>query len=138
GVEDAVDVVAFDVRAEHVTRRAVGVDVVGAVLGVVFDDEDGHFGPEFTVAGGFDDAADGEVVAGDAGIRRVGAGGRAFSVIFAERHDGEARELLAGLFGSLEVVDPEVDLVHVARGEGGGPAAAVGGGDALAALAVVA
>ena len=42
--------------------RAVRVNVVGAVLRVVFDDEDGRVLPVGTFRDGFDDATDGVVV----------------------------------------------------------------------------
>jgi len=45
----------------------MSVDVIGAVLGVVFDDEDGGIVPVGAVGDGVDDAAEGEVVVGDAG-----------------------------------------------------------------------
>ena len=79
----AVDRAAFAPRADDEADGAVSVDVVGAVLGVVLDDEDGHLIPETAVAGGFDDAAEAEVVAGDAGVRGEGAGLGAGSVVFA-------------------------------------------------------
>src|SRR5206468_661906 len=45
------------VLADDESDGAVGVDVVGAVLGVVFDDEDGSVIPVGAVGNGFDDAA---------------------------------------------------------------------------------
>ena len=54
---------------------AVGVDVVGAVLGVVLDDEDRRLGPELALADRLDDPAQRQVVAGDAACG-VGAPGR--------------------------------------------------------------
>ena len=53
----------------------MGVDVVGAVLGVVFDDEEGGLGPEFRVADGLDELAEGEVVIGHQGGGGELAGG---------------------------------------------------------------
>ena len=53
----------------------MGIYVIGAVLGVVFDDEDRHLVPVFAVAGGFDDLRDRHIVASHAGggreLRRV-------------------------------------------------------------------
>ena len=51
----------------------MGVDVIGPVLGIVFDDENGTLWPEFGVRYGFDDAAERQVVIGDL------CGGRGFS-----------------------------------------------------------
>ena len=136
GVECGIDVAAFCVRADHKTRGAVGVDVVGAVLRIVFDDEDRHFRPEFAARGGGDDLGEALVVAGDRGVGGKRAGRGAAGVVFAERHDGEARED-AGFFGGVEIGDPEIDFVHVAHLASIAPLAAVGGGDALGAFAVV-
>jgi hypothetical protein len=49
--------------------------VIGAVLGVVFDDEDGGFGPVGGAGEAVDDNAEGVVVGGDGGLG-VGAPGR--------------------------------------------------------------
>ena len=92
----------------------MGIDVVGAVLGIVLDDEDRHLRPEFAAARGSHDLAHADIVAGDAGVGGRRAGGRAAGVVFAERHDGEAGEL-AGEFCLLQILDPEIHLVLVRR-----------------------
>ena len=58
---------AFGVGADDEAQGAVSVDVVEAVLGVVFDDEDRGFGPEGTLADAFDDAAECKVVVSNFG-----------------------------------------------------------------------
>ena len=58
------------VGADHQADGAMGVDVVGAVLGVVLDDEDRRLGPVLAVADRLDEPAQRQVVAGDAGLRR--------------------------------------------------------------------
>ena len=52
----------------------MGVDVVGAVLGVVFQHEDGRLRPELAVADRLDDAAQGQVVVGHDRPSASGAG----------------------------------------------------------------
>ncbi len=88
-IHGAVDKVALAPGADDEADGAMGVDVVGAVLRVVFDDEDGHLIPKSAAAGGFDDAAKTEIVARDAGFRREGAGFGSGGVVFAKGHDGE-------------------------------------------------
>ena len=61
--------VPLGVRADHQADGAVGVDVVGAVLGVVLDDEDRRLGPVLALRDRLDQPAQGQVVAGDAGLR---------------------------------------------------------------------
>src|SRR5581483_8184603 len=94
--------------------------------------------PEFAARRGGDNPAEAEVVAADAGIGRVGASGGALGVIFAERHDRETRQLPALALGALQVVDPEVNAIHVANLPRPFPLAAIGRGHALGAFAVVA
>src|SRR5205085_11469085 len=93
--------------------------------------------PEFAVRCGFDDFTQALVIAGDTGIRRVGAWGGSLRMIFAKRHDREAREF-SFLFGFVQVVDPEIDEVHIASlCQIGAPPAAVGRGHTLGSFAVI-
>ena len=85
----AVERFPLGVRADHQADGAVGVDVVGAVLGVVLDDEDRRLGPELAVRDGLDQPAQGQVVAGHAGLRREGAGPGPRGVVLAQAHDDE-------------------------------------------------
>ena len=57
------------------------IDVVGAVLRVVFQNEDGGLRPELGMANALDNAAQGGVVLGDVGARRPLAPRRALGVI---------------------------------------------------------
>ena len=67
------DGAAFGVGAGDEAHGAKATDMVPAGLGVVFDGDDAGLGPVSAVADGFDDAAEGKVVVGDAG----GWGGQA-------------------------------------------------------------
>ena len=62
--------VPLRVRADDQGDAAMGVDVVGAVLGVVFQHEDGRLRPELAVADRFDDATQRQVVVGQISDRR--------------------------------------------------------------------
>src|SRR5690242_9493580 len=79
------------VSADDQSDAAVGVDVVGAVLRVVFEDEDGGVVPVGAVGDGFNDAADGEIIVGEgsggSGLAFVEAG----SVIVGEAQLDELR-----------------------------------------------
>ncbi len=101
----------------------MGVDVVRAVLGVVFDDEDGGLGPELGLADGFDDAPEGEVVVGDHGAGGAFAGGGAVGVVVGQPHDLQSRHVALAL-ESLEFADESVgaslvQVVHVPAAEPG-------------------
>ena len=58
---------AFRVRADDQGDRAMGIHVIGAVLGVVLDDEDGGVLPELALAHRLDHAAQRQIVVGDHG-----------------------------------------------------------------------
>src|SRR4029077_19886814 len=68
------------VWADDVAWAAMTVDVVDAVLRVVFFEEDGRRGPHIAVADVVDNAANGQVVIGLFGVRgrRAAGGGRGF------------------------------------------------------------
>ena len=55
----------------------MGVNVVGTVLGVVFQHENRRIFPELAVTDRLDHAAHGEIVVGQVGRRRRGVAGRA-------------------------------------------------------------
>ena len=92
----AVEMVAADIGADDEADGAMGIDVVGAILGVVFDDEDGGFFPDRAFADAFDEAAESEVVAGDACLGRGFVGRGALSVVLAKAHDDELRQRALG------------------------------------------
>src|SRR5215470_11578738 len=122
-VHRRIDVTPLGVRAGDEGDRAVGVDVVGAVLRVVFDDEDRRLFPvTLAVRDGFDKASYGQVVFGHvrAGRRRPGA--RALSVIPADTHDLKLWQL-AVLLVLTELFEPGVNAlvvgdVQIPRGKG--------------------
>ena len=140
----AVDGAALRVGRNDEGRRAVAVDVVGAVLGVVLDNEDRHFVPEFALAEGFDDEAEGVVVVGHIRQRGDLAGGESAGVIVTEANHGEVGELAFGFHTSevgkeyfraidVRVVHVEAPVVAVGVRNQGGVAEGLhvgrGGGD---------
>ena len=76
-VSRADDRALFDVRADHERGAAVRVDVVGAVLHVVFSDDDQRVGGVTAVRHRFDEAAQREIAIGLLRFRRVDAAQRA-------------------------------------------------------------
>src|ERR1051325_395305 len=123
----------FAIWADDQAHRAMSVNVVRAVLGVVLDDEDCHLIPEFAVAGGFDEAAQRQIVVAYAGFGGRRAGARAAGMILAEGHDGEAWEF-PGLLGVVEVPNPMFDAIGISRAH---PVATVDRRHAPGAFAVV-
>ncbi len=73
----------------------MGVDVVAAVLGVVFEDEDGGVVPVGAVRDGVDHSAQGQIVVGDRGLGARAIRSRAAGVIVGEieQHEGGELEL---------------------------------------------
>lgn len=53
------------ILADDESDAPVGIDMVGAILGIIFEDEKGGVVPERAVGNGVDDAADGEIVVGN-------------------------------------------------------------------------
>ncbi len=89
----------FDVGADDEGCAAVGVYVVAAILGVVFDDEDQGVGGIGAVGYRLDDRAYGVVVVGDLEFRSVDAVdgcGEVAEVVVHEAHEGEVGEVAAG------------------------------------------
>ena len=100
----ADDRAALGVRADAKRDRAVAADVVPAGLRVVFDREDRHLLPELRSAEAFDDAAEGEIVVGDAGARASGSPGSVpLRVIVGQAENHELRKL-ALLFEFAQLV----------------------------------
>src|SRR5215469_11436212 len=64
-VDEAMGVGGGGVFADDEGNAAMGIHVVGSILGVVFEDEDGGIVPVGAVGDGIDDAANGEIVVGD-------------------------------------------------------------------------
>ena len=73
-VHARIDVPPLRVGAYHQGRTAMGVNVVRAVLGVVFQHENCRVLPELAVADRLDHSAQGQVVIGKIGRRRGGPG----------------------------------------------------------------
>ena len=81
GVEGVVDeglgLRKWGIFADDERDAAMGIDVVGTILRVVFEDEDSGVVPIRATGDGVDDAADGEVVIGDrSGGTRTALGSR--------------------------------------------------------------
>ena len=98
--------------------------MVGAILGVVFDDEDRRVVPVRTVRDGFDHAADREIVVRDRGRRARLAGRRAVGVIVRQIEQDEGWQLgslafFAGANKILKLVEEKVgaQLVRIFRVE---------------------
>ena len=90
------------VFADGKGNRTMSIDVVGAVLRVIFDHKNGGVVPVGAVRDGIDDASESEVVVGDGGIRRGLAGARAPRVIVGEIEECELRELVFRSFSRDE------------------------------------
>src|SRR5258708_7473716 len=76
----------------------MGVDVVAAVLGVVFQDEDGGVVPVGAVRDSVDYAAQGQIVVGDRGLGARAIRSRAAGVIVGKIEQHEGGELELGVF----------------------------------------
>src|SRR5208337_3511842 len=97
-----------DVGANHITRAAVSVDVVDAVLRVVFLDEDRRRIPDTTVADDVDYATDGQIVVGLFGNRV-----RRTSGVVA--HDPQEFQLGNRIVSHIlgEILFPDIDAVLI-------------------------
>ena len=78
----------------------MGIDMIGAVLRVVFEDEDGGVVPVGAMRNGIDYAAEREIVIGDRSLRSWLASARASGVVVRQV---EQRELWKFVGGSLRV-----------------------------------
>src|ERR1017187_652087 len=85
-IHAAVDGVAPGPGGDEEGGGTVGIHVVGTVLGVVFEDENGGVGPKARFGDALDQLADSKVVIGGGGERGDLAGGGAGSVVVAEAH----------------------------------------------------
>src|SRR5579875_1247458 len=104
------DLAVLGPGADDLDRRAVAVDVVGAVLTVVLGDEDGGVLPVLAVRDRVDDVTGGEVVVGHPGLRV----GRPAGVVAGEPDHVEAGrtvllEVLLPDFVAVDVRDREVE-----------------------------
>ena len=88
------------------------IDVVGAVLRVVLDDEDRGLRPELRVRHGLDDLAEGEVVVGDLCSRGGPAGAGAAGVVVWQPDDLQARHF-ALLLEAAQLGDETRGALHV-------------------------
>src|ERR1035437_10586989 len=84
------------VFADHEGSGAMGIDVIGAVLRVVLDHEDGSVVPVRTMGDGIDHTAKRQVVIGYRGLRRRLAGTRTAGVVVGPVEQRELRKLLGG------------------------------------------
>ena len=105
-------ILSLRVRADHQADGAMGIDMIGAVLGVVLDHEDGHLGPVFAVGDRLDDLAERHVVAGHAGPRRERAGAGAGGVVFTQAHHREPGQVVI-LLEFAELADEGVGVVGI-------------------------
>src|ERR1700688_1486780 len=84
---------------------AVGIDVIGSILRVVFDYEDGSVVPVRTVRDGIDDAAECKVVIGDRGLRSGLSGTRASSVVVGQIEKRELRKFFGASLSFNELIE---------------------------------
>ena len=89
----------------------MGVDVIGAVLRVVFDHEDGSVVPVRAVGDGIDNAAEREVVIGDRGLRRGLARTRASGVVVGKVEQRELRKLFGASLRFHKLVELAQEFV---------------------------
>ncbi len=120
-VHGRVDATAARVGRQDEGRGAVRVDMVGAVLGVVFQDENGGLRPELRLRDRLHQQPERVVVVGDGGLRSDLAGADARGVIVAEPHRHEARHLAAALefrqIAQEHLHAFDVGVVHVEAAE---------------------
>ena len=90
----------------------MGVHVVGAVLRVVLEDEDGRLRPEAALRDGLDEPAEGDVVLGHHRARGERSRPRPVGVVAAEVEDVEAGQA-AVLLEAPELLEPGVDALVV-------------------------
>ena len=101
---------ARSVLADDQRDGSMSVDMVGAVLGIVFENEDGSVFPVGAVRDSIDQAADGEIVIGHRGLWSGHAGSSAGGVIVGKAEHHEVRELFAT--ARLTGFDEAVELVQ--------------------------
>ena len=87
------------------------IDVIGAVLRVVFDDEDGGVVPVRAVGDGIDHAAERQIVVGDRGLRRGLAGTRASGVVVGQIEQRELRKFFGGSLRFHKLVELAQEFV---------------------------
>jgi hypothetical protein len=106
---------------DHPDGGAVGIDVIGAVLGVVFNDEDGGGGPGGAVGDGVNQHAHGVIVIGVVGEWRESAGRGALSMIVTHAEDGHLRHFAGSIeflpltdefFGAIDVGVFEIEVAR--------------------------
>src|SRR5208282_2864398 len=91
------------ILADDQGGRSMGIDVIGAILRVVLDDEDGGVVPVGTVGEGIDYAAYRQIVVGDRGLRRGLAGTRASGVVVGQVEERELRKFFGASLGFHEL-----------------------------------
>ena len=99
------------------------IHVIGAVLGVVFQNENCGAGPETRFGDPFHQLAHGVIVIGGSGERSDLAGGGARGVVVAQAHDDQARHvagfLVFGEFVQKDLGAIDVGIVQVKAAETG-------------------
>ena len=117
GVKGRIEVLPLVVRTDRHVNGPVAVDVVGAGLRVVLDDEDAGFLPLRALRDGLDHSAEREVVVGHHGAWRGVLGIESLGVVAREAHDHQVGNLV-GLAELLIFLDEDVRAVLVALKEG--------------------
>ena len=112
GVSGVHHGVAAHVRPHQVGRGAVGIHVVGAVLGIVFHYHHHRFLPDRAFGKVLDEAAQGQVVVGGVRQRAKLALARSEGVVVGQADDAEVRQLV-GSYQAVEVLLPHPLAVHI-------------------------
>src|SRR5215472_5630851 len=76
----------LDPRADHITRRPVGIYVIRAILRIILDDEDGCALPYRALAYCFDKLSDSKVIISNLSLGREFARRCSLGVIVVEPH----------------------------------------------------
>ena len=98
--------------ADDQRDAAMGVDVVGTVLRVVFEDEDRGVVPVRAVGDGVDDAANGQIVVGNGSCGTRLALCAAGGVIVRKAQENELREsVFAGIASGEEAIELVEELI---------------------------
>ena len=80
----------FNIRADGVSDGSVGIDVVGSVLGIILDDENGHRFPELTFGKPFDNPPQCQIIIRDVGGWRGTSRLGTRRVVIWQSHDNQS------------------------------------------------
>src|SRR5258708_34688252 len=99
------------ILADDQRGRSMSVDVIGAILRVVFDHKDGGVIPVDAVGNGIDDATHREIIVGDRRQRSWLAGARASGVVVRQVKQRELWKFFAGSLSFHKLIEFAQELV---------------------------